>query len=140
MDDDTPVFRAPKRRKVFRRRDEDERRPEPSNVSEKVLDIPDENGTESLRHERPNPASGSLEDSMSEAFRIRRAPRFRRGGIGFSNAPLQISATGSDTDSMALMIPRGSTETDVPNALDAIAQRFAPQAGQAINVADDKIM
>lgn len=137
-----PLFRAPRRRKVFRRKGEEEdSRADTPGFTQPV--IKRDAVIEAQTSPSPQSDLGSLtdhpENRISDALRLRKAARSRRGGIGFSNARTQTSSLERDAGALVL-IAGTAAEEEAPSALDAIGRRFAPQAGQVTNVTNDKIM
>lgn len=140
-EDSVPTFRAPKRRKIVRRKDDDGTLPSVGQTESMVVDERlDDQKDHTIDHDKLESPHARDENDTKEVLRKLRAAKLRRGGIGFSNTAVQITAAGSNNDSMALVVSGDAQGEEAPDALDAIARRFAPQAGQISNVADDKIM
>ena len=130
------AFRPAKRRKQYRRRnDEDEQHnpsvpeistPQPLVASEpENFDVPQD----SLLEGRASPAL--LEDvSLSELLRQRKLLQRRKGGIEFTNKG------ESDEKQMILVESNGRpTEQDeIASEIEKVVNRFAPQTGQVADV------
>lgn len=123
-----PLFRASKRRKIFRRRDESPeatKRDMPVNVLE----------TTAVDEEQPMPAALGLANSHDEPPQLgsllrQRKPVSRRGGIAFSNSSSANQDALMPSSDLALITD------DKPNAIEQASRRFTVQTGQIAEVHD----
>jgi len=117
-----PVFRATKRRKVFRKRADSDASDEPHAVQASDSIPTPANGTNSAEE-----THGEIL-SLSETTRVHRP---KRHGIAFSSSH-PSSSRPHNNEETALVVPEGQPQ-DVQNG------RFARQTGRTV-VADDKHM
>lgn len=125
----SPLFRAPKRRKVFRARDtadDDNESITPAAVSRD--DEPDQ------QHDQEHPKE-DVDNAVQELLRQRRLGKARPRGIGFAQE--QSSRRTRTTENEDNVLEIATTET--PSALASAATRFAAETGQRV-VTDDSAM
>jgi hypothetical protein len=125
--DSSSLFRAPKRRKVFRTRsDHEDDVQQPATIT-------------------TTPAAGQLDElagkdqevqtediSLASILRQSRLQKIRRGGIDFAHA----QTMRRDTTEMATTSPELA---EAPTALAAAVDRFATETGQQV-VSNDSVM
>ncbi|KAF2495662.1 hypothetical protein BU16DRAFT_487312 [Lophium mytilinum] len=123
-----PLFRASKRRKIFRKTVDDESNDITSPQSESHAPTP-----------RDVAEPGDEKDqglSMAEILRRRKQGRTRRAGIEFSSASQPSTRTAAPPSSDALVLHTD----DNRSAVDVAAKRFAPQTGKVADVHDKHMM
>ncbi len=133
-----PSFRAVKRRKVFRRRDEeadlDDARSSTKlqleSASQPVTILEPTKGQCAQPEDLPQQYDEG-EPLVADILRRRKTARARRGGIEFSKSTR--AELGDNT---------GSWESQAvaqrePNALEIAGKRFAPQTGQVVDTHDE---
>ncbi|KAF2807754.1 uncharacterized protein BDZ99DRAFT_65281 [Mytilinidion resinicola] len=127
-----PLFRASKRRKIFRKAVEDESHeitsPQSLATPESHTRTPQDNA------ETEGQKDGGL--SMAEILRRRKQGKTRRAGIEFSNSSQTSTRAAAPPPSDAL-IPHTD---DNRSAVDIAAKRFAPQTGKVADVHDKHMM
>jgi len=128
---DEPIFRANKRKRFYRRREEE--------AEEDRVSRGDEDA--SVDHEAPHatskmPGSLDLESqiAVAEIVRRRRVALSRRGGIEFTNSQSVKRPNRAHNQSADDGVV--STITERPNILEVAAKRFAPQTGQVTESSD----
>ncbi|TKA62512.1 hypothetical protein B0A49_09229 [Cryomyces minteri] len=139
-----PVFRAAKRRKVFRRRigddDKDMATQEPQSETSALPQTSSPRPMFDLRNSQSTDAaaaeSSEVHVSIAEILRRRQLAKSRRGGIEFSNATTlrqSRSARTQQSDALAIAEPEQS-------AMEPVVNRFAPQTGKVADVLDKHMM
>jgi hypothetical protein len=120
-----PVFRATKRRKVFRKRADSDASGDEPNVASTVQ------GSETATTDGTNSAVETQGEalSLSETTRVRRP---KKHGIAFSSSDPSSSRPHNNNEETAMVVSEGQPQ-DVQNG------RFARQTGRTV-VADDKHM
>lgn len=122
-----PVFRAAKRRKVFRTRTDADDDTANSSTTTTQDDL-DTNPSNALAQTR----DGTLEDApVMDLLRQRRLLKARRGGIAFNQE--QSRVLEKQSSSQELMLP------EAPSAASTAISRFAAETGQRI-VSNDNVM
>lgn len=130
---DEPHFRASKRRRVFRKRpDEDEEPSAPgAHAAEAQSTVPTIDPVSTRENEDGDGEGRGL--SAAEIIRRRRLANNRKGGVGFSISESQRNSIARDEDSaMAIMKPEQT-------AVEMVQNRFTAPTGIVINE-DDKHM
>jgi hypothetical protein len=126
MSEDSVLFRAPKRRKVFRNR--------PIEDDEIVSFIPATItvDTPPTLNDDDNTPSANAGSALQALLRQKRLLKSRRGGLAFSHAPNPDRSTPVELDD--------ADEAEVaPTALAAAAGRFATEIGHKV-VSNDNVM
>ena len=124
-----PLFRASKRRKIFRRR---ETGLSPAAEAQQAGGFPepqtDPDASETTEAAHSTPGNITFDETrhtgFNEALRKRKAARSRRGGVEFSREKDAKPEATQEDDSHALI-----QREDAPSALVEASQRFAPQTG-----------
>ncbi|KAL2358459.1 hypothetical protein BJ546DRAFT_959909 [Cryomyces antarcticus] len=138
------VFRAAKRRKVFRRRiGDDGKDMSTQGPQSETLPLPPPSSPSpifDLRNSQSNDAAAAgssvVHVSMVEILRRRQLAKSRRGGIEFSNVTTSrqsMSAGAQQSDALVVVEPEQS-------AMEAAVNRFAPQTGKVADVLDKHMM
>ena len=126
------VFRASKRRKIFRKRHEDEDDNQSTTNQYEALDQSSILPTSS--HEYRDADEGERGEGVGAAS-VRRPGAHRKAGVGFSNSQTQRLVESEEPDESRAMI-----RSDPSASATAVASsRFTAPSGQAV-VKDDKHM
>lgn len=126
-----PVFRPAKRRKFYRKRDDEEDEPAEGSVVRQLETPRPDNELQDGRQGSRNDSEGS-EQPVIEILRLRRLARARKGGIAFTemtDSPRSGSGTPLEQPSDALVV-----QDETPEEIKAVTGRFAPQTGQVADV------
>jgi len=137
MSTDEPLFRPAKRRKFYRKRNEEN---DGENIASPVPLITQASLTRpplteaDHEDEVSEEAASDIEDStrfaIAEILRRRKAARNRRGGIEFTNSTISsMSVSATPQPSGAL-----SEKDESPREVQTVVNRFAPQTGQVADV------
>jgi hypothetical protein len=122
-----PVFRATKRRKVFRKRADSNASGDEPHVASTIQDPESTATTANGTNSTGEPHGEAL--SLSETTRVRRP---KKHGIAFSSSDPNSSRPHNNNEETAMVVSEGQPQ-DVQNG------RFARQTGRAV-VVDDKHM
>lgn len=128
-----PLFRASKRRKVFRKRpDEDEIVASVAPASSSAF--PNEPSRTYLAPDDVEDANTVTEASRGGLVKHRRIGQVRRAGVGFSSGQATSVAVEEGDDNLTIVVAEPN-----PSTLDMSASRFMAPTGQAA-VKEDKHM
>ncbi|KAF1985875.1 hypothetical protein K402DRAFT_413122 [Aulographum hederae CBS 113979] len=138
---DAPIFRPSKRRKVYRkRRDEDDSDAEGTTAANSTLTA---RATGSPLPKEDTPASHSADEgspglSVAEIVRRRKKARSKRPGIVFTNAPHARQAVEPEPNEVAKVADEAELEHQA--ILERANSRFMPQTGKVKEVMDKHMM
>jgi hypothetical protein len=126
-----PLFRPSKRRKFYRRRNDEE---SPNHHGEIVEQLTQTEESGELGGHLPSTKDGveGIEQPIGEILRLRKLGRARKGGIAFTEPidhPRSTSGAPTEETSGALVI-----KDDTHDEITAVTGRFAPQTGQVVDV------
>ena len=128
-------FRPAKRRKLYRKRDDDDTTAGQSTLE--VVDLsPNSQTIEELLSteggvQDPTDGAEASEVSVAAIIRQRKAAQRRRGGIEFTNS---TTSTSRSLPAMHQLSKALVGKDDMLADIDAVVNRFAPQTGQVADV------
>lgn len=131
MDSDTPetIFRAPKRRKIFRARQREEEDTASGSANTAPQRLPAARDDETLPAQLVQ--ENEEQSSVADIIRRRKAGKQRKVGIEFSNTKAHPESSSFATQSTAIVPAH-----DGKNVLEVAASRFTAQTGQVADVMD----